>query len=129
MAKEDVCEVTCFDEEKVSKVKNELSMQNTMEVSKLFKALADDTRVKIAYSLSVEEELCVCDVANIVGCTVATASHHLRLLRNLGLATYRKKGKLVYYSLDDEHVKQLVNIAFTHQKEVALRGSFNCNDE
>lgn len=122
MAKEDVCEVTCFDEEKVTKVKNELSMQNTMEVSKLFKALADDTRVKIAYSLSVEEELCVCDVANIVGCTVATASHHLRLLRNLGLATYRKEGKLVYYSLDDEHVKQLVNIAFTHQKEVALRG-------
>jgi DNA-binding transcriptional ArsR family regulator len=122
MAKEDVCEVTCFDEEKVTKVKNELSMQNTMEVSKLFKALADDTRVKIAYSLSVEEELCVCDVANIVGCTVATASHHLRLLRNLGLATYRKEGKLVYYSLDDEHVKQLVEIAFTHQKEVALRG-------
>lgn len=122
MAKEDVCEVTCFDEEKVTKVKNELSMQKTMEVSKLFKALADDTRVKIAYSLSVEEELCVCDVANIVGCTVATASHHLRLLRNLGLATYRKEGKLVYYSLDDEHVKQLVNIAFTHQKEVALRG-------
>ncbi|AYA77779.1 transcriptional regulator [Bacillus sp. Y1] len=122
MAKEDVCEVTCFDEEKVTKVKNELNMQNTMEVSKLFKALADDTRVKIAYSLSVEEELCVCDVANIVGCTVATASHHLRLLRNLGLATYRKEGKLVYYALDDEHVKQLVNIAFTHQKEVALRG-------
>ncbi|MEW8985610.1 MAG: metalloregulator ArsR/SmtB family transcription factor [Bacillus sp. (in: firmicutes)] len=122
MVKEDVCEVTCFDEEKVTKVKNELNMQNTMEVSKLFKALADDTRVKIAYSLSVEEELCVCDVANIVGCTVATASHHLRLLRNLGLATYRKEGKLVYYSLDDEHVKQLVNIAFTHQKEVALRG-------
>lgn len=122
MAKEDVCEVTCFDEKKVTKVKNELSMQNTMEVSKLFKALADDTRVKIAYSLSVEEELCVCDVANIVGCTVATASHHLRLLRNLGLATYRKEGKLVYYSLDDEHVKQLVNIAFTHQKEVELRG-------
>ncbi|WP_066055094.1 ArsR/SmtB family transcription factor [Robertmurraya korlensis] len=122
MTKEDVCEVSCFDEEKVTKVKDELSMQNTKEVSKLFKALSDDTRLKIAYSLSVEEELCVCDVANIVGCTVATASHHLRLLRNLGLATYRKEGKLVYYSLDDEHVKQLVDIAFTHQKEVALRG-------
>lgn len=122
MSKEDVCEITCVDEEKVTKVKNELTKQNTMEVSKLFKALADDTRVKIAYSLSVEDELCVCDVANIVGCTVATASHHLRLLRNLGLASYRKEGKLVYYSLDDEHVKQLVDIAFTHQKEVALRG-------
>lgn len=122
MSKEDVCEITCVDEDKVAKVKNELTKQNTMEVSKLFKALADDTRVKIAYSLLVEEELCVCDVANIVGCTVATASHHLRLLRNLGLATYRKEGKLVFYSLDDEHVKQLVDIAFTHQREVELRG-------
>lgn len=122
MSKEDVCEITCVDEDKVAKVKNELTKQNTMEVSKLFKALADDTRVKIAYSLLVEEELCVCDVANIVGCTVATASHHLRLLRNLGLATYRKEGKLVFYSLDDEHVKLLVDIAFTHQREVELRG-------
>jgi ArsR family transcriptional regulator, lead/cadmium/zinc/bismuth-responsive transcriptional repressor len=122
MTKEDVCLVTCFDEEKVGKVKTQLEKQNTLEVSKIFKALADDTRVKIAYSLSLEEELCVCDVANIVGCTVATASHHLRLLRNLGLAAYRKEGKLVYYSLDDDHVKQLIHIAFTHQKEVELRG-------
>jgi ArsR family transcriptional regulator, lead/cadmium/zinc/bismuth-responsive transcriptional repressor len=122
MTKEDVCSVRCFDEEKVGKVKTQLEMQNTLEVSKIFKALADDTRVKIAYSLSLEEELCVCDVANIVGCTVATASHHLRLLRNLGLAAYRKEGKLVYYSLDDDHVKQLIHIAFAHQKEVALRG-------
>jgi ArsR family transcriptional regulator, lead/cadmium/zinc/bismuth-responsive transcriptional repressor len=122
MNNEDICEITCFDEEKVTRVKKELTKQHTMEVSKLFKALADDTRVKIAYSLRVEEELCVCDVANIVGCSVATASHHLRLLRNLGLATYRKEGKLVFYSLDDEHVKQLVDIAFTHQKEVELRG-------
>jgi ArsR family transcriptional regulator, lead/cadmium/zinc/bismuth-responsive transcriptional repressor len=122
MTKEDVCLVTCFDEEKVGKVKTQLEKQNTLEVSRIFKALADDTRVKIAYSLSLEEELCVCDVANIVGCTVATASHHLRLLRNLGLAAYRKEGKLVYYSLDDDHVKQLIHIAFTHQKEVELRG-------
>ncbi|WP_336867358.1 metalloregulator ArsR/SmtB family transcription factor, partial [Peribacillus frigoritolerans] len=74
-------------------------------VAKIFKALSDDTRIKIAYSLSLEDELCVCDVANIVGATTATTSHHLRLLKNLGLANYRKEGKLVYYSLDDEHVK------------------------
>lgn len=57
------------------------------------------------------------DVARIVGSTTATASHHLRLLKNLGLAKYRKEGKLVYYSLDDDHVKQLIKVAFAHQKE------------
>jgi ArsR family transcriptional regulator, lead/cadmium/zinc/bismuth-responsive transcriptional repressor len=114
---DDVCEVTCVDEIKVKRVKESISNQNTLAVSKIFKALSDDTRIKIAYALSEEDELCVCDVANIVGCTTATASHHLRLLRNLGLAKYRKEGKLVFYSLDDEHVKQLIQIAFTHQME------------
>ncbi|WP_264740596.1 ArsR/SmtB family transcription factor [Cytobacillus firmus] len=118
MKRDDVCEVTCVDEEKVRRVKESVSHQNTSAVAQIFKALSDDTRVKIAFSLCEEEELCVCDVANIVGCTTATASHHLRLLRNMGLAKYRKEGKLVFYSLDDNHVKQLIQIAFTHQKEV-----------
>jgi ArsR family transcriptional regulator, lead/cadmium/zinc/bismuth-responsive transcriptional repressor len=122
MKNNDVCEITCFDEPKVNRLKQEISQQNPAEVSKIFKALSDDTRVKIAFSLSLEEELCVCDVANIVGCTTATASHHLRLLRNMGLAKYRKEGKLVFYSLDDDHVKQLIHIAFAHQKEVSSRG-------
>lgn len=114
----DACEVTCIDEEKVKRGKNELLQQNPLEVAKVFKALSDDTRIKIAYALSLEDELCVCDVANIVGATTATTSHHLRLLKNLGLAKYRKEGKLVYYSLDDDHVKQLIQVAFAHQKEV-----------
>lgn len=114
----DACEVTCIDEEKVKRVKNELLQQNPLEVAKIFKALSDDTRIKIAYALSLEDELCVCDVANIVGSTNANTSHHLRLLNNLGLARYRKEGKLVYYSLDDDHVKQLIQVAFAHQKEV-----------
>nr|WP_272495755.1 metalloregulator ArsR/SmtB family transcription factor [Bacillus pinisoli] len=100
----------------------ELNQQNTNGVAKIYKALADDTRIKVAYALCMEEELCVCDVANIIGSTTATASHHLRLLRNMGLAKYRKEGKLVFYSLDDDHVKQLVQIALAHSKEVALRG-------
>lgn len=122
MKHDDICEVTCVDEEKVKRVKESVSTQNTLAVSQIFKALSDDTRIKIAYSLSEEEELCVCDVANIVGCTTATASHHLRLLRNLGLAKFRKEGKLVFYSLDDDHVRQLIQIAFTHQKEVEIHG-------
>lgn len=122
MKHDDVCEVTCVDEEKVKRLKESVAQQNTLTVSQIFKALSDDTRIKIAFALSEENELCVCDVANITGCTTATASHHLRLLRNLGLAKYRKEGKLVYYSLDDEHVKQLIQIAFAHQKEVIVHG-------
>lgn len=118
MSKEnDVCEITCVDGEKTQKVQRKLNEENPTEVAKIFKALSDETRIKIAYALACEEELCVCDVAFIVGATTATASHHLRLLKNLGLAKYRKEGKLVYYSLDDEHVKKLIEIAFAHQKE------------
>lgn len=122
MKEHDVCEITCFDEPKVDRIKQEISKQNPREVSNIFKALSDETRIKVAYSLTLEDELCVCDIANIVGCSTATASHHLRLLRNMGLADFRKEGKLVYYSLDDLHVKKLIQIAFTHQEEVASRG-------
>lgn len=114
----DICEITCVHEEKVRNAQSRLSQENTLDVAKLFKALSDDTRIKIAYALTVEDELCVCDVANIVGATVATASHHLRLLNNLGIAKYKKVGKLVYYTLDDEHVKQLIQTAFAHKKEM-----------
>lgn len=115
---DDCCETFCYDEEKVNRMKSDLQNQDTLSVAKIFKALADDTRIRIAYALSQEGELCVCDVATIVGCTMATASHHVRLLRNMGLAKYRKEGKLVFYSLDDEHVKQLIELAFVHSKEV-----------
>ena len=117
LKEEDVCEVTCVDGDKINRLKGSILKQDTLSVAQIFKALSDDTRIKIAYALSEEDELCVCDVANIVGSTTATASHHLRLLRNLGLAKYRKEGKLVFYSLDDDHVRQLIQIAFTHQME------------
>lgn len=115
----DMCEITCVDEEKVTRVQNKLAEENPLDVAKFFKVLSDPTRVKIAYALAFEDELCVCDVANIVGSTTATASHHLRNLRELGLAKSRKEGKLVFYSLDDDHVRKLIEVAFAHQKEVA----------
>src|SRR5690625_2856291 len=114
MMAKDTCEVTYVNEEKVTRAKNDLAKQNPMEVAKVFKALSDDTRIKIAYVLSLEGELCVCDVATIIESSNATASHHLRLLNNLGIAKYRKEGKLVYYSLDDDHVKHLIQTAFEH---------------
>lgn len=111
------CEVFCFDEEKVTRLKKALDAENLKETTQILKSLADETRMKIAFILCQEEELCVCDVANVIGSTIATASHHLRFLRNKGLAKYRKEGKLVFYSLDDDHVKQLIMIAHEHSKE------------
>ncbi|GEN53793.1 transcriptional regulator [Halobacillus faecis] len=112
----DTCYTFCYDEELVQRVQPKV--EEVLGVELIFKALSDATRLKIAYALTLENELCVCDVANIIGSTTATASHHLRLLRNMKLAKYRKEGKLVFYSLADEHVHQLVSIAIQHSKEV-----------
>lgn len=111
----DTCDTFCFDAEKVNRIQPQ--MEQVSGVESIFKALSDATRLKIAYALTLEKELCVCDVANIIGSTTATASHHLRLLRNNGLANYRKEGKLVFYSLTDDHVRQLVYIAMIHGKK------------
>jgi DNA-binding transcriptional ArsR family regulator len=110
----DTCEIYCYNEETVHRIKEQLSVTNTQNMAKIFKVLADDTRMKVAFALCQEDELCVCDVANIIGSSIATASHHLRLLRNMGLANYRKEGKLVFYSLDNEHVKRLIMLALKH---------------
>ncbi|TCJ01250.1 ArsR family transcriptional regulator [Cytobacillus praedii] len=115
MNTQDTCETFCFDEVKVNRVQK--MVEEVSGVESLFKALSDSTRIKIAYALTIEKELCVCDVANIIGSSTATASHHLRLLRDLGLAKHRKEGKLVFYSLADDHVNQLVSIALIHSKE------------
>ncbi|OAH55839.1 ArsR family transcriptional regulator [Domibacillus aminovorans] len=112
---DDTCETSCFNEDIVERVQPKINDVNGVEL--LFKAMSDATRLKIVYALTLEKELCVCDVAHIIGSTTATASHHLRLLRNMGLAKYRKEGKLVYYSVKDEHVHQLVRIALEHSRE------------
>lgn len=118
MERGDTCDIFCYDEHKVNRVKEKLSKNDFQEMAQVFKVLADHTRLKVAYALCDEDELCVCDVANIIGSTMATASHHLRLLRNMGIAQYRKEGKLVFYSLEDEQLKQMIRLAIEHQKEV-----------
>ena len=118
VSKNDTCDIYCFDADKVEQITEELNKEDLLGVSQLFKALADEKRAKIAYALCLEEELCVCDIANIIGATVATASHHLRTLHKHGLVNYRKEGKLAFYSLDDDHVKQLILIALEHYQEL-----------
>ena len=90
---------------------------NLNGIVQIFNALADDKRLKIAYSLTLEEEMCVCDVAAVINSSDATASHHLRYLRDHSLAKSKRKGRMVYYSLADNHIHQLVKIAYDHEKE------------
>lgn len=111
----ETCEVTIAHEDVVKRVQERLPDLGGM--LPIFKALADETRLKIAYSLTLEEEMCVCDVAAVIGSSIATASHHLRYLRDHSLAKSKRKGRMVYYSLADDHVHQLVTVAHVHAIE------------
>lgn len=122
MTGKDTCELYCFDEVKVQRVQNLLNKQDISGMANMFKVLADETRMKVAFALCQENELCVCDVANIIGSSLATASHHLRTLKKMNLVKYRKEGKLAFYSLEDEHVRQLIQLAFTHSQEMMTVG-------
>lgn len=82
------------------------------EVQILFSALADRARLKILFALGDGEELCVCDVAHVLGVSISTASHHLRKLRDLKVLQYRNDGKMAYYSLRDELAGRLVTSTF-----------------
>lgn len=85
-------------------------------LSELFKALADETRIRILYLLSLQE-LCVCDIAEIMEMSLPAVSHHLRLLKMMRIVKYRRDGKNVYYSLDDHHVLGLIQLALEHYEE------------
>ncbi|NEU32589.1 helix-turn-helix transcriptional regulator [bacterium LRH843] len=122
-SKDETCEVFCYDSEKVSRVSKIVRDENLVPVASIFKALSDETRVKIVYALCQEDELCVCDVATIIDAKMATVSHHLRHLHTLGIAKSRKEGKLVFYSLDDDHVKTLMMTGVIHGREVLDRGN------
>ncbi|MBT2664492.1 helix-turn-helix transcriptional regulator [Bacillus sp. ISL-4] len=118
----DICDVHLHDEVKVNRIQEEMGQVNLSRMSKLFKVIGDENRAKIAYALCKDEELCVCDLANIIGASMATTSHHLRTLYKHAIVKYRKEGKLAFYSLDDHHIKQLILIALEHQQEVRVDG-------
>jgi len=113
----ETCEVYHIDEEKVARVSAAMiSDETAVDLSALYKAMGDLTRVKIIFALS-QDELCVCDIASVVGISQSAASHQLRILRNLKLVKYRKEGKIAYYSLDDEHMLHLLEEGLSHVKE------------
>lgn len=113
----DLCEVQCIDPQKVAKGRRAARPIETVQsVADTFKVLGDPTRLRIVDALA-RSELCVCDLALIVGASQSTVSHSLRALRQMRLVRYRKDGKIAYYSLDDDHIERLLGIAFTHAAE------------
>ena len=108
----DLCSVPCFKGELVARVLRGMPEAARLERAlTVFGALADRQRLKILHALKDGEELCVCDVAHVLGASVSTASHHLRKLRDMSILKDRDDGKMVYYSLQDSSAAALVSEA------------------
>jgi DNA-binding transcriptional ArsR family regulator len=115
---DDACEIQFVDEKKVKNVRKALKTAAAVSaLADTFKILGDPTRIKIAFALS-KEELCVCDIANLLGVSQSAVSHSLRVLRQMKLVKFRKEGKIAFYSLDDEHISNLLDIGFRHVEEL-----------
>jgi DNA-binding transcriptional ArsR family regulator len=113
----DICEVFNPDNQVVEMMKEKTLADDVVyELAELFKTMGDPTRIKILYALK-ERELCVCDLSELLDMSSSAISHHLRVLRNNKLVKYRKEGRSVYYSLDDDHVMCLFGQGLEHVLE------------
>jgi len=112
-----LCGCTVIHEDIVNKVKDELTDHTRLiKMAELFKAMSDPTRLKIINAL-ILSEMCVCDIACLLNMTQPAISHHLKMLRQCQLIKYRRDGKIVYYSLDDEHIAPLFRQGYEHVSE------------
>jgi ArsR family transcriptional regulator len=115
--KDDLCELTIIDKKSVKAIKKAMIRRDTADrLSETFKVLGDRSRIRIIYALS-KKELCVCDISATLGMSQSAVSHQLRILRNLKLVKYEKRGKSVYYSLDDEHIMSIFEKCLEHVSE------------
>lgn len=113
----DKCDCTVIHEDIVRMVKSKMPLEETLyDLAELFKVFGDTTRIKILWALA-ESEMCVCDIAALLGMTQSAISHQLRILKQVKLVKNRKDGKVVYYSLDDAHVKQIFEQGLVHINE------------
>jgi DNA-binding transcriptional ArsR family regulator len=104
------------DREKVEETKRSLLDDEVYtSLAETFAALADSNRAKIVYSL-VGQELCVCDIACIIGISESAVSQHLRILRTLRLVKQRKDGRMMYYSINDDHIQTLLDVCLEHAR-------------
>lgn len=114
----ELCNVPCFKENLVRKIQAQMPDHEALEDAQtLFSALADRARLRILFAFQSGDELCVCDVAHVLGVSVSTASHHLRRLRDLKLLKYRNDGKMAYYSLRDKFAGRMAVQALNHAEQ------------
>ncbi|MCM8778176.1 MAG: metalloregulator ArsR/SmtB family transcription factor [Candidatus Omnitrophica bacterium] len=110
----DACALFCYNKAKVNALKKTmLADTELIKLVDIFKVLGDATRAKILLALS-KDELCVCDIAHVLGLSISAVSHQLRMLRNLGLVKYRNEGRMVFYTLDNEHIMHLIEEGIKH---------------
>lgn len=111
---DEFCSCTILHENIIETVKKKMPQEEKLyDLAELFKVFGDTTRVKIISAL-FEAEMCVCDIAELLGMTQSAISHQLRVLRQARLVKHRKEGKVVFYSLDDEHIKTIFNQGLEH---------------
>ncbi|MCP5455130.1 MAG: helix-turn-helix transcriptional regulator [Thermotogae bacterium] len=114
----DVCKNNVIGDIRINELRKNLPEDELLfDIAEFFKIFGDSTRIKIINALFCENELCVCDLSVIIGISQSAVSHQLRILRQSKLVKYRKEGKTVFYSLDDEHIKQIYNLAKEHITE------------
>lgn len=111
----DSCQTHLVDPARVSAVRDRVPDRETHErLASVFRALGEPTRLRILTALLEAGELCVCDLAETVEMTESSTSRHLRILRGERIVRNRRKGREVYYSLDDAHVRMLLDVALAH---------------
>jgi ArsR family transcriptional regulator len=116
-SRQDFCDCNIIHTDIVERVKRQMPEEEPIyEVADLFKVFGDSTRARIICALSISE-LCVCDLAALLDMSQSAVSHQLRTLKQARIVKNRRSGKVVYYSLDDEHIKELFNVAFDHVME------------
>lgn len=117
MTKCAVCDCEVIHEEIVNDTRQKMqSKDDCINLAGLFKMFSDGTRVQILHALE-QNELCVCDLAVLLGMTKSAVSHQLKALRLVNLVKCRKEGQIVYYSLADTHVQEILNMGFSHLHE------------
>lgn len=116
MNNNEVCSCTVVHDEVIEKVINNMPEEEVMlDLADFYKSFSDLTRMKIICAL-LESEMCVCDLAHLLKISQPAVSHQLRTLRQARLVKFRREGKVVYYSLDDDHVRNLISEGLAHIK-------------
>ena len=110
------CDCNIIHETVVEAVRQEMPGRKIHDLADTFRIFSDSTRVKILYAL-MQAETCVCDISALIGTTKSSVSHQLRILKQSKLVKYRKDGRIVYYSIADEHVRSIFNEGMIHISE------------